>query len=89
LWIGGNRPYGKYFKGLIDQVRVYDRVLGPAELRSEMSTPIGGRKVVADASGHGHAGTIVGATWVARGRFGGALRFHGNGASCALPRRIR
>jgi hypothetical protein len=41
LWIGGNRPYGEYFRGVIDEVRVYDRVLGPHELRAEMSTPIG------------------------------------------------
>ena len=41
LWIGGNQPYGEYFQGLIDQVRVYDRVLSPPEVRAEMSTPIG------------------------------------------------
>ena len=40
LWIGGNRPYGEYFRGLIDQVRIYDRMLSPAEVRSEMSAPI-------------------------------------------------
>jgi hypothetical protein len=43
LWIGGNRPYGEYFKGVIDEVRVYDRALGPADVRAAMSTPIGGR----------------------------------------------
>jgi hypothetical protein len=41
LWIGGNRPYGEYFKGVIDEVRVYDRALGPAAVRAAMSTPIG------------------------------------------------
>jgi Concanavalin A-like lectin/glucanases superfamily len=40
LWIGGNQPYGEYFHGLIDEVRVYDRALGPAEVRAEMSAPI-------------------------------------------------
>ena len=43
LWIGGNQPYGEYFEGLIDQVRIYNRRLSPSEVRSEMSTPIGGR----------------------------------------------
>lgn len=43
LWIGGNRPYGEYFLGVIDEVRVYDRALDPAELRAMMSTPIAGR----------------------------------------------
>ena len=33
LWIGGNQPYGEYFQGTIDEVRVYDRALDPnAEL---------------------------------------------------------
>ncbi len=40
LWIGGNRPYGEYFQGVIDEVRVYDRALSPSEVRAEMSTPI-------------------------------------------------
>ena len=34
---------------------------------------------VADASGHGLSGTIVGATWTAAGKFGEALSFNGNG----------
>jgi hypothetical protein len=41
LWIGGNHPYGEYFHGLIDEVRIYDRALSRSELRAEMSTPIG------------------------------------------------
>ena len=40
LWIGGNHPYGEYFQGLIDEVRIYDRVLTPSEVRAEMSTPV-------------------------------------------------
>ena len=40
LWIGGNHPYGEYFQGVIDEVRVYDLALSPSELRAEMSTPI-------------------------------------------------
>ena len=34
LWIGGNLPYGEYFKGLIDEVRVYNRALGAAEIQA-------------------------------------------------------
>ena len=41
LWIGGNRPYGEYFEGLIDEVQIYDRALSPSAVRTEMSTPIG------------------------------------------------
>ena len=41
LWIGGSHPYGEYFEGLIDEVRIYDRALSPSAVRAEMSTPIG------------------------------------------------
>ena len=43
LWIGGSRPYGEYFQGLIDEVRIYDRALDRNQLRSEMATPVGRR----------------------------------------------
>ena len=38
--IGGNVPYGEYFKGLIDEVRVYNRALTAAEIKTDMQTPI-------------------------------------------------
>ena len=41
MWIGGNTPYGKYFQGRIDDVRVYNRALSVSELASDMSTPVG------------------------------------------------
>src|SRR6185503_9779601 len=40
LRIGGNVPYGEYFQGLIDEVRVYSRALSAAEILSDMNTPI-------------------------------------------------
>ena len=40
LWIGGNTPYGEYFQGLIDEVRVYNRALTQAEIQADMNTPI-------------------------------------------------
>ncbi len=40
--IGGNAVWGEFFHGLIDEVRVYNRALGAAEIRSDMTTPIGG-----------------------------------------------
>jgi hypothetical protein len=33
LWIGGNQPYGEYFTGLIDDVRVYSRALRQADIQ--------------------------------------------------------
>ena len=41
LWIGGNQPYGEYFNGLIDDVRVYNRALTQAEIQTDMATPLG------------------------------------------------
>jgi hypothetical protein len=40
LWIGGNEPYGEYFDGLIDDVRVYNRALTQADIQTDMNTPI-------------------------------------------------
>ncbi|HXD23802.1 MAG TPA: LamG-like jellyroll fold domain-containing protein [Gemmatimonadaceae bacterium] len=40
FWIGGNDPYGEYFKGRIDDVRVYGRALGAAEIQSDMNRPV-------------------------------------------------
>ena len=40
LWIGGNQPYGEYFRGLIDEVRVYNRALSQAEVQTDMNTAI-------------------------------------------------
>jgi hypothetical protein len=104
LWIGGNHPYGEYFRGVIDEVRVYDRALSPAEVRAEMSRPIpsegidhagglvaaygfdaGSGRMAADSSGKGNTGTISGATWTSRGRFGSAVRFDGAGQMVRVP----
>ncbi len=38
LWIGGNQPYGEYFTGLIDEVRVYDRALTATDIQTDMAT---------------------------------------------------
>ena len=42
LQIGGDSIYGQYFQGLIDEVRVYNRALTPAEIQTDMNTAIGG-----------------------------------------------
>ncbi len=41
LRIGGNAVWGEYFTGLIDEVRIYDRPLTPAEIQTDMATPVG------------------------------------------------
>jgi hypothetical protein len=45
LRIGGNAPFAEFFKGLIDEVRVYNRALSPAEIQQDMDTPIDGAPV--------------------------------------------
>jgi Concanavalin A-like lectin/glucanases superfamily len=40
LWMGGNTPYGEYFQGLIDEVRVYNRALTQADIQTDLNTPI-------------------------------------------------
>src|SRR5262249_26764774 len=42
LRFGGNSIWGEFFSGLIDEIRVYNRVLSLPEIQSDMSTPIGG-----------------------------------------------
>ncbi len=40
LRIGGNAIWGEYFKGLIDEVRVYNRALTAAEVGVDMNAPV-------------------------------------------------
>ena len=40
LSIGGNGVWGEHFQGMIDEVRVYSRVLSAAQIQSDMNTPI-------------------------------------------------
>jgi hypothetical protein len=40
LRIGGNSVWGEYFRGLIDEVRIYNRALTASEIQTDMNTPI-------------------------------------------------
>jgi len=40
LTIGGDNIYGQFFQGVIDEVRIYSRALTPAEIQSDMATPV-------------------------------------------------
>ena len=42
LWIGGNSVWSEWFAGLIDDVRIYNRVLTPAEIQTDSTTPVQG-----------------------------------------------
>jgi chitodextrinase len=45
----------------------------------------GSGTTVADASGHGNNGTMVGATWTTAGKYGDALSFNGTNARVDVP----
>ena len=40
LRIGGSATWGEFFKGYIDEVRIYNRALSASELATDMKTPI-------------------------------------------------
>jgi len=40
LRIGGNGVWGQYFRGRIDEVRIYSRPLGIVEIQQDMQTPV-------------------------------------------------
>lgn len=40
LWIGGRSGASQYFKGVIDDLRIYRRELSAAEISSDMNTPV-------------------------------------------------
>jgi hypothetical protein len=42
LRIGGNLPWGEYFNGLIDEVRVYNRALAASEIQGDMNAAVAG-----------------------------------------------
>lgn len=63
LRIGGNAVYAdEYFRGLIDEVRIYNRSLSAAEIHYNMSTPIGGTldATLPTGSVTGLSGTVSG-----------------------------
>ena len=40
IFLGGDQPWGEWFSGLLDNVRIYSRALAPAELQTDMNTPV-------------------------------------------------
>jgi len=40
LRFGGNAVWKQWFKGRLDEIRVYDSALTPAQIQADMSTPI-------------------------------------------------
>jgi hypothetical protein len=79
LTIGGNGPWGEWFAGQIDEVRVYGRELSATEIQGERDTPIdcGSGGAGGSGGGGGQAGASAG------GGAGGASAGAGAGGSSA------
>ena len=60
LWIGGNSPYGEYFSGRIDEVRVYRAALSQAEIQADMANPVKPEPERAKARHHRPGGGVDG-----------------------------
>jgi hypothetical protein len=83
--IGCLDNYGNYFKGKVDEVRIYERALDEAEISRDRDTRVRAGPIAAysfdedsgeiahDAAGN-HDGKVEGAEWT-NGRFGPALQF--------------
>jgi len=91
LQIGGNQ-IDEYFNGKIDEVRIYNRALSETKIEVDqvtaIETPPSRGPIAAYSFDEGtgtrvndfvsnHDGTITGATWERRGKYGAALNFDG------------
>ena len=101
LKIGCATTAGDYFKGRIDEVRIYNRALAKAEVQADQSTPIqtpqanpvaaypldeGSGLVAHDASGNAHEGALS-AEGVewVPGKYGKGLKFDGAKGCVSIP----
>ncbi|MGB7532346.1 MAG: LamG domain-containing protein [Halobacteriota archaeon] len=92
--IGTSPSYGKYFSGIIDEVKIYNYALSTAEIKSLYeTTPTAEPELVAyypfdgdtsDHSGNGNDGINNGATFVS-GTSGQALSFDGTDDYVSAP----
>ncbi len=98
LEIGGSTSTGEYFDGRIDEVRIYNRGLGAAEVGGDMEAPIqtpkrgpvaaysfddpGEPGTVEDITGDGNTGTLEGAAWAPKAKYGSGVSFEGGAEEC-------
>jgi Concanavalin A-like lectin/glucanases superfamily/Bacterial Ig domain len=87
LKIGGNAVWGEWFKGLIDEVRVYSRALTAAEIQADMNRPLGAPDTQAPTAPGNLAATgaigRVSLTWSASTDNAGVTRYNVHRATTA------
>jgi hypothetical protein len=79
LWMGGNSPYGEYFNGRIDEVRVYKTALSASQIQTDMNTPVGSSTklvITAPAEGAGLQGGTIPITYTTTGSLSGVDHVH-------------
>jgi len=85
LWVGRNHHGGGRLNGVVDELRIYNRVISPSEFQALSGSRTGlvahwsfdeqTGTVAGDLSGHGHDATLMGeAAWIPDGAIGGAIR---------------
>jgi fibronectin type 3 domain-containing protein len=87
LKIGGNSLWPEWFQGDIDEVRIYNRALGAAEIQADMNTSVGNPDNQAPTAPASLAGTgglsSVSLTWTASADNVGVARYNLHRATTA------
>ena len=95
-WIGKSRFPDPFLAGSIDDFRIYDRVLSPAEIQALAAPGSDYHEYRFDDGATAHAavtdsaltaatGIATGASYALDGVYGGALALHGDGGYAQLP----
>jgi len=95
LGTANNSGYDYYHNGGVDELRVYNRALSPAEVqalynwapkpRAQLKMDDGGGSTANDSSGNNRPGTLNNnATWEI-GKFGQGIKLDGTGDSISVP----
>jgi len=73
LTLGGDNLASRFFKGLIDDVRLYNRALSQAEIQTDMNTPVNSTAAPLVANAGGNGSTNEGATYSFSGSATGGI----------------
>ena len=75
--IGAHSSLDSYFKGLLDEVQIYNRTLTSSEINEWYVRNGGGNSVTPDSSAYDNEGEVYGSEWISDGHNNGAYSFDG------------